>query len=143
MSIVVIINQHEPLPPAHCIPEELHPFSPSIQHVVRHIYSCQRASDGAQSSDRLGAIQTDVIRGQVELLHLASRVLAQGVAQDGRTLVEQQVLADQNFGQRARDAQGVSDRFDSLRVVGSVAKHINAAEPIAREIQLRYRAKQR
>ena len=33
--IVVIIHQLEPLPPAHCIPKELHPFVP--HHVVRHI----------------------------------------------------------------------------------------------------------
>ena len=34
---VVTINQHEPLPPSHCIPEELHPLpfaiAPSIQKV--------------------------------------------------------------------------------------------------------------
>ena len=66
-------------------------------------YRCQRGPDGAQGGDRLGAVRADLVGAEVELLHLAHRALAYGVAQAGRALVAQLVPADQNFGQRGAD----------------------------------------
>ena len=63
-SRVLMINQHEPLPPAHCIPEEPHPCIPHA--VVRHIYSRQRATDQGRRK-HLCAPWPEVIVAQIEL----------------------------------------------------------------------------
>ena len=61
-----------------------------------------------------GAVRTDAVDGQVELLHLADGALAKGVAEDDRALVLQHVRADQNFGQRACDRDVLGQRLGDL-----------------------------